>query len=221
MEDNEDHKKPVSWKLRAILIFLLLWQFNFGISDAAVAAILCFLYKLFNIISVKFGEQNEPHSAEFPKTLKKASQLVSIDINSFIEYIVCPKCNAVYDHEFGYTMQENQRVPVKCPNIEYPFHPHLSRRTPCGISLMKLAKTRTGKTTVKPYKVFAYQPLEKAITNLINRKGFIDVCDQWRTRSCSIPDGLLGDIYDAKMWEEFQAADGSNFQSQVLIFGSH
>ena len=209
---DDDHSGSISWKLRAILIFLLVWQFNFGISDAAVVAIVCFLYKVFTFMHVKFDEQTkQPADEQFPRTLKKASQLVGINMNCFIEYIVCPKCNAVYDHEFGYTMQDNQKVPVECPNIEYPHHPHLSRRKPCGLSLMKIAKTRTGKTTVKPYKVFAYQPLENAITNLVNRNGFLNACEQWRTRSQSIPVGILGDIYDGKVWQEFKTVDGSKF----------
>ena len=135
-EEDEDPKGSISWKLRAILIFLLVWQFNFGISDAAVTAIVCFLYKIFNFMHVKFTEQTkQPAAEEFPKTLKKACQLVGIKMNSFIEYMVCPKCNAVYDHEFGYTIQDNQKVPVKCPNIEYPYHPHMSRWKLCGLSL--------------------------------------------------------------------------------------
>jgi len=123
----------------------LLWQFNFGISNAAVAAILYFLCKLFNLMCMKFSKvTDEQQTTKEFQTLKKASELVGININSFIEYNVCPKCNVVYDHEFGYTMQENQKVPVKCPNIEYPNHPHMSRHKPCGTSLMKIVKTRTG-----------------------------------------------------------------------------
>ena len=74
---DDDHSGSISWKLRAILIFLLVWQFNFGISDAAVMAIVCFLYKVFTFMHVKFGEQ-QPADEQFPRTLKKASQLVGI-----------------------------------------------------------------------------------------------------------------------------------------------
>ena len=120
---------------------------------------------------MKFGEQTKQQAVvEFPKTLKKISKLVGIKVYSYIEYIVCQKCNAVYDHDFSYTIKENQRVHVKCPYTEYPYHPHLSRHKPCGMPLMKISKTRTGKTTIKPYKVSAYQPLEKDITNLINKR---------------------------------------------------
>jgi len=85
----------------------------------------------------------------------------------------------------------------------------MSRHKPCGTPLMKIAKIRTGNTTVKPHKIFAYQLLETAVTNLINRKGFTDLCEQWRTRSESIPDGLLCDIYDSQIWQDFQTVNGS------------
>lgn len=155
---------------------------------------------------------------EFPKTLKATSKLVGIDPNTFVEYIVCPKCNSVFDYKFGYTVHNNEKFPVKCPNIEYPNHPHASKRKPCGTYLMKIAKTRTGTTTLRPHKVYAYQPLKTALTNLVNRTGFLDVCEQWRSRCETIPNGLLCDIFDGQVWKEFQTIDGSEFLKAPFNF---
>ena len=75
---------------------------------------------------------------------------------------------------------------------------------------MKTVKTRNGKMTVKPYKVFAYQPLKTAVSRLANRKGFIDLCEKWRTR-VNAPDGVMYDIYDGQLWKDFQVVDGDPF----------
>ena len=212
-EECDSDRELASWKLRAILVFILLWQFSFTVSDAAVVALLHFLYWLFHLLSVNFIKvvNGQNVTEEFPRTLKYASKLVGIDPNAFVQYTVCPKCDAVFTYELGFTLQGNQKVPNQCPYIEYPNHPHSSKRSPCNAYLMKTVKTRTGKTMVKPYKVFAYQPLKAAVTNLANRRGFVDLCEKWRERWNSVPDGVMYDIYDGRMWREFQRVCGKSF----------
>ncbi|XP_065892610.1 uncharacterized protein [Dysidea avara] len=207
--DNELPTETVSWKFQAVLVFFLLWQFRFTVSDAAMIAVFQFMYWLFRMLAVRFVNEQQVE-IEFPRTLKFATKLAGIDPNAFVEYIVCPKCGAIFTYELGYTQQGSQKVPNRCPYIEYPNHPHASKRLPCGAYLMKTVKTRNGKMTVKPYKVFAYQPLKTAVSRLANRKGFIDLCEKWRTR-VNAPDGVMYDIYDGQLWKDFQVVDGDPF----------
>ena len=194
-------------------MFILSWQFSFTVSDAAVVALLHFFYWLFHLLSVNFSKGNDRHQVteEFPRTLKTASKLVGIDPNAFVQYIVCRKCGSIFGYEFGYTLQDNQKVPKQCPYVEYPNHPHTSKQVPCGAYLMKTVETRSGKTTVKPFKVYAYQPLKTAISNLANRRGFIDLCEMWRERWNSMPDDVMYDIYNGKVWKEFQRVHDQSF----------
>ena len=216
-EHNNDEKlpasHPVSWKLRTILVLLLLWQFKFTISDAAMIAIFHFLYWVFRLLSVRFVKvvDGEQVSEEFPRTLKFANKLAGVDSDLFVKYIVCPKCSAIYTYKHGYTLQGGQKVPNRCSYVEYPNHPHSSKRLPCGALLMKTVKTRSGKKTVKPHKIFAYQPLKTAVTSLANRRGFIDLCEKWRERFNSTPDGVMYDIYDGQVWNDFLRVCGKPF----------
>ena len=41
-DSDREVRELASWKLRAILVFILLWQFSFTVSDAAVVALLHF-----------------------------------------------------------------------------------------------------------------------------------------------------------------------------------
>lgn len=50
-----------------------------------------------------------------------------------------------------------------------------------------------------------------AVTNLANRRGFVDLCEKWRERWNSVPDGVMYDIYDGRMWREFQRVCGKSF----------
>ena len=121
-------------------MFILSWQFSFTVSDAAVVALLHFFFWLFRLLSVNFSKGKDQHQVteEFPRRLKTASKLVGVDHSAFIQYIVCRKCGSVFEYEFGYTLQGNQKVPKQCPYVEYPNHPHTSKRVPCGATQSRL-----------------------------------------------------------------------------------
>jgi len=161
-----------------------------------------------DLMSVNLGDGRS--AGEFPKSLQAVYKLVGVDNNAFTQYIVCPKCNSVFEYDAGYTLEGSKKIPRKCPRIHYPDHPHLSGRLPCGAYLMRSAKTRTGKATVKPCKVYAYQPLNQAVTDLLNREGILDQFYQSSSRNEPLPEGLLCDIYDGEVWKHFQTENGSN-----------
>ena len=75
---------------------------------------------------------------------------------------------------------------------------------------MRAATSRTENFTVKPYKVYTYQPLKQAISNLLSRDGMLHYFDECHKRKESSSEGLLCDIYDGQAWRDFQTADGSN-----------
>ena len=166
---STDTEANIPWQLKAILIFILAWQFSFGVSSAAFMSLLLFLQKLFKLLGTYYNDGIlQELSLEFPKTRNTALQIIGIGTNTFEQYIVCPCCNAIYDHELGYTKDGNDEVPKKCHHIEFPYHPYVSMREPCGSLVMKSFKANTSFIRVKPFKVFAYQSLKKAMTNLLN-----------------------------------------------------
>jgi len=204
---------------------VLIWQFNFAISDAAVSALLFFLLNVLRMISVCFSSAPAEFKAvdeiaNFPKTIKAACEAIGIKSNAFVQYIVCPKCSAVFDTDFGYTTLDHQKVPQQCPFVEYPNHTHMSKRMPCGAYLTKVVKQRNTQLTIfKPHKVFVYQPLKEAVTNLVKRKGFLEQCERWRERDKFVADGILGDIYDAQIWKDFQTVGGTKFLDSSFNLG--
>ena len=80
----------------------------------------------------------------------------------------------------------------------------------CNTPLLKTVHTKHRKI-LKPIKVFPYQSLENAMTRLLSSKDFITQCEQWRERAACIPDGILGDVYDGKVWQEFCSEDKGHF----------
>ena len=93
-----------------------------------------------------------------------------------------------------------------------PNHPQLSQRKPCGAYLMHTVQNTTFKK-VKPVKLYPYQSLKVAITNLVNGDGFLELCEHWRHRYDNTPaaGGYLRDIYDGRAWKHFQVYEGVSF----------
>ena len=118
----------------------------------------------------------------------------------FIQFIVCPKCDSVYDQKS--CMRGGKMVLTTCTHKSYPNDPMICKRKECGVQLMKVVKTKSG-TLIKPKKVFPYQSLHKALQNLLNRSGFIVCCGRWRTRPRFRDFGYMCDVYDGLVWEEF------------------
>ena len=176
MDEEESDGSTTHWQLRSIVVFILMWQFCFGISDAGILSLLVFLYSFLKLVTTGGMFEN------FPKTLKAAFRMTGINVNSFIQYIVCPACDSIFDYDFGCTVQEGNKISNCCPHVALPNHPHISQRQPCGVLLMKKVKGRSGISILRPHRVFPYQSVKEAIKNLVAQKGFLENCDHWKTR---------------------------------------
>ena len=151
-----------------------------------------------------------PSASKSPKTLQAVYRLLGVDNNAFTEYIVCPKCNAVFDYDNGFTIENGKRTPRRCPRIHYPNHPHSTCRIPCGAYLMRGAKSRTGKE-LSHTKFMSINHLKQAVRNLLNRDGILDQFEQCRkVYDESRPEGLLCDIYDGQVWKYFETEEGTH-----------
>ena len=45
---------------------------------------------------------------------------------------------------------------------------------------------------------------------MVNRKGFLEKCELWRSRPREMQD-LMGDIYDGKLWKDLMTINGRPF----------
>lgn len=101
-----------------------------------------------------------------------------------------------------------QNESKRCCHIAYPNHPQLSRRKRCDSPLLKKVRRKSG-YLLQPFKVYPYQPLKSAITQLINTPGFLESYEKWRGRN--VPNGYYGDVFDGKVWREFMSPEYENF----------
>ena len=78
----------------------------------------------------------------------------------------------------------------------YPYHPHASRRTPCGTLLLKNVRSKTS-FRLLPVKVYPYKKLKHSIERLVRKEGFLEKSEHWRKRA--VPEGYLYDIYEGNI----------------------
>ena len=80
---------------------------------------------------------------------------------------------------------------------------------------MKKVRGKTGNVFWYPKKVAVFHSLFSSLKTFLNSENFRERCERWRKQLKEREtDGELRDIYDGKVWEEFQNVNGKPFQSQ-------
>ena len=58
-----------------------------------------------------------------------------------------------------------------------------------------------GEIEYRPRYVYAYQPIKNSLQRLLNRPGFVNELEHWRSRCRN--DSMTSDIYDGDVWADF------------------
>ena len=89
-------------------------------------------------------------------------------------------------------------------------------RKPCNTLLLK--EVRFGsKRFCYPYRKFCYKSIAESLAQLLSRTGFIERCELWRERQGTVD--IVEDVYDGKVWSDFQIVNGRDFLSRPHSFG--
>ena len=95
-----------------------------------------------------------------PRTLYMAQKLVGHTGDPFVHYTICPKCKTLYGVEHcRIQLPDKIIVSKKCDHKEFPDHPFVVHRAPCGTVLMKKVRTSAGTTYLHPRNLYCYQSL--------------------------------------------------------------
>ena len=199
------------------IMFIFMWQSLFRISDNAISMLLLFMATLFGVISRLFPAKILSQFA-LPKTLHMAKKNLGAKKDPFTKYTICPKCKCLYSTEDCKVVLPDKTVVSKnCSHVEFPVHPHLTRRRPCGTTLLKSVRTSAGTICLYPRNLFCYKKLTDSLRDLIDCPGFMNQCELWRTRQ--VISGVYSDVYDGSVWKEFQVYEGVPFLSVPYNFG--
>lgn len=221
MIDKPNESESGCSELRALLLFLLLWQSVFKVADRALLILLKFFKLFLRAVGRMMKADILVNFANIiPETLYMIERKLNLQKDSFTKYAVCPKCKTLYTfEECIHKRPSGEAVSAKCSNVEFPLHPHEARRQPCGTILMKTMRSRAGKSFLYPKEVYCFRHLTDSLQDLINKPGFLEHCEKWRSRSTQLPDNVLGDCFKGRVWKEFQLVDGEPFLAAPNNFG--
>ena len=168
-------KQPV----KVLLTLIIMWQFAFGISNRAISVLVKFLHKFF-----KFLEKGDTLLCNlweiYPKSLKGCQTVIDLKCTQFEQFVVCLSCNAIY---------HISNCPPTCIHKQYPNHPQVQFRKPCGTPL--LIKRKGSIRAIK--------------TNLCNQQLVPSLIVQifWKSVNCGAPDAQVLTYYQIFMMETF------------------
>ncbi len=89
----------------------------------------------------------------------------------------------------------------KCDYVEFQNHPLPSKRAPCGETLLNKIKIGTNFKFI-PRKTYMYYSIIESLKSMAIKKGFLEKCNLWRTRSEHFSLKMMGDIYDGRLWKD-------------------
>ena len=136
-----------------------------------------------------------------PTSLYKLQKYFCKGVTEFTTYVVC---STLYKTE-ECIIKGRLEISRKCDHIEFPNHPHSSKRTKCGTILLKKVKF-DDKFKLVPRKVYIYRSIVQTLKEMSRREGFLQSCEHWRDRT--LPQGALGDICDGQVWKDVQNING-------------
>ena len=133
--ERQDISATPKWQL---LFFLFLWQSLYHVSNNALNALLSLLSVFFQVFKVRFSSNDQ---VQLPNNIVASKKVLKvIEHASFIEFVVCPKCQAIYEYKDCIYTHRGLQESKTCRYIAFPMHSQHSMRQPCGAILLKKVK---------------------------------------------------------------------------------
>ncbi|XP_035986582.1 uncharacterized protein LOC118560045 isoform X2 [Fundulus heteroclitus] len=215
--DQSTSEKPEDLLMKLLAMMLLSWQSTFKISDNAITSLLLciknFMWILGNVIC---ANPLTAFASNIPKTLFSLRKWTGVLRDNFLQYVVWPKCMTVYMLTETYELKrDGTKVCKTCGHIPFYNHTQLKStlRKKCGSALLRKAKSSCGKEYVNPIRSYCYKTVIQSLEGLVKRPGFEEKCEEWRKRK--IPEGVLADVYDGQVWQDYQYVNREPFLAET------
>ncbi len=170
--------------LRLYVMFLLLWQSLFRLSDTGANVLLAFLSTFLLFLTSKVGSDTLMEFCQhLPKTICGARKLAGRSVDEFQKWVCCPTCKSLYAIDECKKRGLNGKcVSKQCGFVRYPNHVQAVHRKPCGKLLLRQVRTAS---TLYPNSVYCYNSLSliKSLSELVQRPDFFKKSEAWRSRT--------------------------------------
>lgn len=181
---------------------LALLQKKHYIPDTAIDFLLKLLAVFFTVLRRLYPEIS-PVVDIFPGTIYQMRQFLKLGKGTFVRYVTCPKCSKVYKYDDCVETCGRMKKSKPCRL--------------CGSQLLKTVQTCSGAQLLYPIRTYCYRPLRESLQLLLDRPGFYSDCEKWRYRQQQ--SAMLTDIFDGKIWHDFQDYNGKPFLREPFTYG--
>ena len=164
-----------------ILLFICYWWTYYKIADRGIELMIQFLHALFTVLSEHLPWMSF-FVGSFPSSLYLLKKFFGLHKDCFQKFVVCPKCNYLYNYDSANETVGSQRVSKKCSYVEFPNHRHRAHRKPCNEVLLKEVKLQDGKVKLYPIKVYCYNSIIATLKIFLQHPNFASKCELWRER---------------------------------------
>lgn len=196
--------------VRCLVIFLAYFWTYFCISDSAMEFLLSGFKKFFEIAALS-NNWIAGVALAFPGSLYYFRKEIGFVKDKFTKYVVCPKCHSLYTFENSYRTVGSCNESKKCTFVKFPNHRQRWRRQPCGTTLLKEVTLENGSKRLYPHKVYCYQSIIDTLKTFVKRAHFTQRCELWRNREVRSVGQIMCDVFDGRIWRDFQIYDGFPF----------
>ena len=207
-----EESKPTKAGIRAALYASLrVWQAAFNISITATLALLTLLNAFIQLWFFVEGVASDyillepPHAGDGVTHASKQMRTHKDDeALGIIDWGFCPTCYQTYPLKECYTRKRvpgsnggKHRIKIVanlCTN--HVMKPRGKSLQTCGTSLgvaRNLQFAHAGRLTTCS--------IWSQLDRILKRPGIVALCNEWKTRN--LPEGVMGDVYEGKMWKEW------------------
>ena len=191
--------------LRVLIVMLAKWSYKYSIAQNAFNSLLKLIGLFFSALYCLFPSLS-PVLSLFPVSTYAFKMALSINENNFIQYVVCPSCYMLYDFKECF---DHRQKPKTCSYVQFPEHRMQAFRLPCNSRLLSEITLKSGCHKYYPRKFYCFKSVSESLRMLVDRKGFLTHCENWRLRR--VPSSTMCDIYDGQIWKDFQCINGVPF----------
>ena len=185
--------------------FLLFLQMKFHLAASLLSLMFNFL-KLFLKVLGRFSSFVLEISKAFPTSLYQAQK--QCIIHKFQRYVTCKKCHRIYF--MSDCVEGIGRYKKAKPCKHQPFG-----RKNCDTPLLKTVELCSGRRVFYPHLTYCYLGLRTSLHSILNRPDVVKGCEKWRERAMV---DVLADVYDGKIWKDFQCICGREFLSKPFSY---
>ena len=85
--------------------------------------------------------------------------------------------------------------------------------------LLKEITVKDGKKRLYPHKVYCYRSVIETLKTLVKKSNFTERCELWRQREIRSMHHVMCDVFEGRVWRDFQVYNGSPFLEKPRNYG--